>query len=115
MHQQSHGQSFLALAANRFGGDGLFILDEPEAALSFSGVLALMAVVVRAARAGSQFLIATHSPVLLACPNARIDELDEEEVVAREFDDLEVVRLTRGFVEAPGRDLRAALDPADDD
>lgn len=67
-HQQSHGQSFLALAANRFGGEGFYVLDEPEAALSISGTLALMAIVVRAARAGAQFVIATHSPILLARP-----------------------------------------------
>lgn len=114
MHEQSHGQSFLALAANRFGGDGLFILDEPEAALSLSGVLALLAIIVRAARAGSQFLVATHSPVLLALPRARIYELDEDGVSERAYDDLEVVRLTRGFLDAPERYLRAALDPDED-
>src|ERR671937_805647 len=55
LHEQSHGQSFLALASNRFGGEGLYLLDEPEAALSVSGELALLAVVARAARAGAQF------------------------------------------------------------
>lgn len=114
LHEQSHGQSFLALAANRFGGDGLFVLDEPEAALSLSGVLALLAIIVRAARAGSQFVVATHSPVLLALPGARIYELDEDGVAERAYDDLEVVRLTRSFLDAPARFLHAALDPDDD-
>ena len=75
-HQQSHGQSFLALASNRFGGEGIFILDEPEAALSVTGALALVAVIARAAEQGAQFIIATHSPILLAIPGAKIYELD---------------------------------------
>jgi predicted ATPase len=110
LHEQSHGQSFLALAANRFGGDGLYILDEPEAALSVSGALALVAVMVRAARAGAQFIVATHSPVLLACPGARIYELDERGIAPCDYDDLDTVRLTRAFLEAPERFLRAALE-----
>jgi predicted ATPase len=110
LHQQSHGQSFLALAANRFGGDGLYVLDEPEAALSVSGALALVAVMVRAARAGAQFVVATHSPVLLACPDARIYELDENGLAPCAYDELETVRSTRAFLDAPDRFLRAALE-----
>jgi predicted ATPase len=110
LHGQSHGQSFLALAANRFGADGLYVLDEPEAALSVTGALALLAIVDRAARDGAQFVIATHSPILLACPGARVFELDEDGVSERAWEDLEVVRLTRGFLEAPERWLRAALE-----
>ena len=113
LHQQSHGQSFLALAANRFAGQSLYVLDEPEAALSVSGALALLAIMVRAAHAGSQFVIATHSPILLACPHARIYELDEGGIAPCAYDDLETVRLTRGFLEAPDRFLRAALDDPD--
>jgi predicted ATPase len=109
LHGQSHGQSFLALAANRFAGQGLYVLDEPEAALSVTGALALLAVITRAARDGAQFLVATHSPVLLACPGARIYELDETGVTRRDYDDLETVRTTRAFLEAPERFLRAAL------
>jgi predicted ATPase len=111
LHEQSHGQSFLALAANRFGADGLFVLDEPEAALSVGGALALLAIIVRAARAGAQFVIATHSPVLLACPGAAIYELDEDGITPSAYDDLEAVRLMRGFLEAPDRYLRAVLEP----
>jgi predicted ATPase len=110
LHQQSHGQSFLALAANRFGGDRIYVLDEPEAALSLTGALALLAVVVRAARAGAQFVIATHSPVLLACPGARVYELDGDGLGECAYDDLEAVRLTRSFLEAPDRFIRAALE-----
>jgi len=110
LHEQSHGQSFLALAANRFGGSSLYVLDEPEAALSVSGALALLAIMVRATAAGAQFVVATHSPVLLSCPGARIYELDEGGVSERGYDDLEAVRFTRAFLEAPDRFLRAALD-----
>ena len=109
LHQQSHGQSFLALASNRFAGQGLYVLDEPEAALSVTGALALLAVVTRAARDGAQFVIATHSPVLLACPEARIYELDETGVARRDYDELDAVRTTRAFLDAPERFLRAAL------
>ena len=110
LHAQSHGQSFLALAANRFGGEGFYVLDEPEAALSVSGALALMAIVVRAARAGAQFVIATHSPILLACPDALIYELDASGLARCAYDDLDAVRFTRGFLDAPERFIRAALD-----
>jgi predicted ATPase len=113
LHGQSHGQSFLALAANRFAGQGLYLLDEPEAALSVTGALALLAVVTRAARDGAQFVIATHSPVLLACPGARLYELDDAGVSRRDYDELEVVRTTRAFLQAPERFLRAALADGD--
>jgi predicted ATPase len=114
LHAQSHGQSFLALAANRFAGQSLYVLDEPEAALSVTGALALLAIAVRAADAGSQFVIATHSPILLACPGARIYELDGDGIRPSAYDDLETIRLTRGFLDAPGRFIRAALgDPGD--
>jgi predicted ATPase len=115
MHAQSHGQAFLALAANRFAGRSLYVLDEPEAALSVSGALALVAIVARAAAAGAQFVIATHSPVLLACPDARIYELDEDGIALRDYDDVGAVRLTRGFLEAPERFIRAALASPDED
>jgi predicted ATPase len=109
LHEQSHGQSFLALAENRFAGNGLYILDEPEAALSATGCLALIAVIVGAARAGAQFVIATHSPFLLAIPEARIYELDDRGVCEVAYDDLDAIRFTRGFLDAPQRYLRAAL------
>lgn len=110
LHDQSHGQSFLALAQGRFGGQSLYLLDEPEAALSVSGALALVAIVVRAVSAGAQFIIATHSPIILACPYARIYELDDAGVRSCDYDELDAVRLTRGFMLAPDRYLRAALE-----
>ena len=110
LHQQSHGESFLALASNRFGADGLYLLDEPEAALSVTGTLALLAVIKRAAEHGAQFVIATHSPILLATPGALIYEFDETGINTPDYDDLDAVRLTRGFLAAPDRYLRALTD-----
>ncbi|HEY1538035.1 MAG TPA: hypothetical protein VGF63_01450 [Solirubrobacteraceae bacterium] len=109
LHEQSHGESFLALAANRFGGHCIYVFDEPEAALSVSGALALLAIVVRASESGAQFVIATHSPVLLAIPGARVYELSADGVAETAYDDLEAVRLMRGFLDAPERYVRAAL------
>jgi predicted ATPase len=113
LHAQSHGESFLALAANRFGADGIYLLDEPEAALSVTGALALLAIVSRAANSGAQFVIATHSPVLLAAPGARIYELDEDGVTTTGYDDLQTVRQMRGFLDAPDRYLRQIVIDAD--
>jgi predicted ATPase len=115
LHEQSHGESFLALAANRFGRDGLYLLDEPEAALSVSGQLALLAVIARAAGDGAQFIIATHSPILLACPRAHIYELDQGGVATPDYDELQAVSLTRGFLVAPERYLRALDAETSDD
>ena len=113
LHEQSHGESFLALAANRFGADSVYLLDEPEAALSVTGALALLAIVARAAGSGAQFVIATHSPILLAAPGARIYELDEDGITITEYDDLEAVRRMRGFLDAPERYLRQIVAETD--
>ena len=109
LHAQSHGESFLALAANRFGADGIYLLDEPEAALSVTGALALLAIVTRAANSGAQFVIATHSPVLLAAPGAQIYELDEDGINHAVYDDGQAVRQMRGFLDGPDRYLRQIM------
>jgi predicted ATPase len=109
LHQQSHGESFLALAANRFGADGLYVLDEPEAALSVTSALAFLAVMARSSAAGSQFIVATHSPILLSLPGARIYELSERGAEPVGWDDCDATRLTKSFLENPDRFLREAL------
>ena len=109
LHEQSHGESFLALAANRFGGDGLYVLDEPEAALSVTSALGFLEVMHSAVSGGSQFLVATHSPILLAYPGARIYEAGPDGVEEIAYEDAEAVRLTRAFIEAPERFLRHLL------
>ena len=77
LHARSHGEGMLALVSRRFGG-GVYVLDEPETGLSQLGQVALLAEIVRLARAGSQFVIATHSPILLTAPGAVIYQFDDE-------------------------------------
>lgn len=72
LHEQSHGESFLALMLNRFGGNGLYLLDEPEAALSPARQMALLARIDELVKRNSQLLIATHSPIVMAYPQAEI-------------------------------------------
>jgi predicted ATPase len=102
---QSHGEGFLALATNRFGADGLFLLDEPEAALSVTSQLALLDVMRRSVGAGSQYIIATHSPILLCFPGARVFEASEAGLERVAADDTDAVGLTRGFMQSPERYL----------
>jgi predicted ATPase len=98
LHEQSHGESFLALVLERFGDRGLYILDEPEAALSVRGQLALIRRMHELAAAGSQFLVSTHSPILLAFPGARVYVLDEDGIAETPWQETEVVELTRSFL-----------------
>ena len=105
LHEQSHGESFLSLVLERFGGGGLYILDEPEAALSARGQLTLIRRMHDLVEDGSQFLVSTHSPILLAYPGARIYALDEEGIRETPYDETEVVELTRSFLADRGRFL----------
>ncbi len=101
-HERSHGESFLDLVVHRFGRDGLYLLDEPEAALSVRGCLALLARLADLTAQGCQLLIATHSPVLLALPGATILEVgDDGDLRRTEYDDALPVRLTRDFLAHP--------------
>jgi predicted ATPase len=107
LHERSHGESFLDLATHRFGGEGLYILDEPEAALSVHGCLALLVRMKDLLDAGSQFVIATHSPILLAAPGARILQIDEAGRIGQvDYDDAQPVAMTRDFLADPARYLR---------
>ena len=78
LHFQSHGQQFLTAMRERFGPGGLFLMDEPESALSFTSQLALLRVMHEYSASGSQFIVATHSPILLAFPEATIWHLDQD-------------------------------------
>jgi predicted ATPase len=110
LHERSHGESFLDLATHRFGPHGLYVLDEPESALSVPGCLALIARIHDLVAAGSQFVIATHSPVLLAVPGALILRLSPDGVISEvDFDDADPVALTRSFLADPQRFLRQLL------
>jgi predicted ATPase len=109
LHEQSHGESFLALVLNRFKRDSLFVLDEPEAALSPMRQLALLAAIKRLVDQGSQFVIATHSPILLAYPGAAIYALDGG-LAPIAYDDIEHVRTTRDFLNHPAVFLARLFD-----
>ena len=102
---RSHGESFLELFQQRVR-EGLYLLDEPEAPLSPQRQLALLAVLADGVRDGAQFVIATHSPILLAFPGARIDSFDSAPVQEVAYEELEHVTLTRDFLAAPQRYLR---------
>jgi predicted ATPase len=99
LHEQSHGESFLSLILNRFGPNGLYVLDEPEAALSLRGNLALMRRMHDLVGDGSQFIIATHSPILLGYPGARIYVLADEGITETRYEDTEQYELTRSFLD----------------
>jgi predicted ATPase len=100
LHEQSHGESFFAVALNRFAGYGLYILDEPEAALSPSRQLAFLRIIDELVRKkGSQFIIATHSPILMAYPKATIYLLTETGMTRVPYEKTEHYRITRGFLE----------------
>ena len=91
-HERSHGESFIEFAADRFRGAGLWILDEPESALSFSGCLALLGLLKsRLADGRSQVILSTHSPVLAALPGATIYEVGDAGLERREWMDLALV------------------------
>jgi predicted ATPase len=107
LHEQSHGESFLALVTNRFFGDGLYILDEPEAALSPARQLSLLQVMNQlVTRRRSQFIVATHSPLLMAYPDALIYQLDTTGFRRVAYQETEHFQLTKAFLDSPERYFR---------
>ncbi len=114
LHSRSHGEAFLALFQGRFE-DGVYLLDEPEAALSPERQLAFMAILheLEASRA-AQFIIATHSPILLCYPGATVLKVDDSGIHPVDARDTEHVRLTRDFLNAPDRYFRHLFAPQDE-
>ena len=98
LHEQSHGESFFNLFDNRFMGDGLYILDEPEAALSPSRQLSFLARMHESVRMRSQFIIATHSPIILGYPDAWIYQASPQGLERIDYEDTEHYQITRGFL-----------------
>ena len=98
LHHQSHGESFLALVQHRFGGNGVYILDEPEAALSPMRLMTLLIEMDRLVKHDSQFIIATHSPILMAFPEAEIYEFSEQGIDRVRYEDTEHYRVTKQFM-----------------
>jgi predicted ATPase len=108
LHKQSHGESFMALLLHRFGGNGLYILDEPEAALSPTRQLALLRRIHELVEADSQFIIATHSPILMSYPHAKI-LLVEDGYREVPYEETEHVQVMKDFMACPERTLRYIL------
>ncbi|MFS0671785.1 AAA family ATPase [Ornithinibacillus sp. 179-J 7C1 HS] len=103
---RSHGESFLDLFQARFQPGGLYILDEPEAPLSPLKQLTLISMINDMVKEDGQFIIATHSPILMALPNAAIYCFEDDKLIRKEYDEVEHVKLTRDFLNNPASFLR---------
>jgi predicted ATPase len=115
LNRRSHGEAFLALFQNRFE-DGTYLLDEPEAALSPNRQLTFLAVLHDLARSrAAQFIIATHSPILLSLPGARVLSCDDSGIHEVDYRETEHFRLTRDFLNAPERYFRHLFETQDED
>lgn len=116
LHEQSHGESFLAVATHRFRGHGLYILDEPEAALSPQRQLTLLSIInEHVEERSSQFIIATHSPILMAYPNALIYRLGPNGIERVAYEDTEHYSITRDFLNSPERYFKRLFRRSEDD
>jgi predicted ATPase len=118
LHEQSHGESFFALIRHRFSGRGLYLMDEPEAALSPKRQVEFLSVLHEYCKQGAQFVIATHSPIIMAYPDARIYVLDEDGIGEVPYQKTEHYLITRGFLANPEgmlRDLLSEDGPAEPD
>lgn len=109
LHKQSHGESFMAVMTHRFSGRGLYILDEPEAALSPMRLLDMIVEIDRLVQDDSQFIISTHSPILMAFPGATILEMGDHGIHAVNYRQTEHYECTRRFLENPERMLEMLL------
>lgn len=111
LHEQSHGEAFLTLFMERFKGKGFYVLDEPEAALSPQRQLAMLGRLHDLVQDGSQFLIATHSPILMAYPHALIYECGAQGIRKVAYEDTEHYRVMHDFIANPQRMLKVLLEP----
>ena len=108
-HSLSHGEAFFRLLNTRFRGNGLYLLDEPEAALSPSRQLSALSLISKLVGENSQFIIATHSPIILAYPNAKIYSFDSGTIAEISYEATEHFQITRQFLDNPSRMLRLLL------
>jgi len=110
LHEQSHGESFLSLFTERFSGNGLYILDEPEAALSPSRQMAVLSRIHDLAKRKSQFIIATHSPIIMAYPNSTIYQLSDTGMDVVEYTETENYTVAKEFLANHNRMLDILLE-----
>jgi predicted ATPase len=111
LHARSHGEAFMAVLLNKFKGDGLYLLDEPEAALSPNRQLAALSAIHQLVGQNSQFIIATHSPILLSYPNAKILLFDGSGISEVAYEDTEHFAITRDFLNHYPRRLQQLFEP----
>ncbi len=109
LHEQSHGESFLALLTKRFRGQGIYFLDEPEAALSPKRQLAALVAIHELVKKHSQLIIATHSPILLAYPEAKILQFNDEGISTINYEETEQYQVTRRFLDDHRRHIKFLL------
>jgi predicted ATPase len=109
LHEQSHGESFFALFQHRFRGCGLYLMDEPEAALSPKRQLQFLAILHDYCTRGSQFVIATHSPIIMAYPDAWIYVFEQKGIRQVPYTETEHFLVTRGFLSSPKKSLEVLL------
>lgn len=110
LHEQSHGESFWSLVMNKFGANGFYILDEPEAALSPNRQMSLISRIHELVNNNSQFIIATHSPIIMSYPNATIYSLKEEGIDEVKYTDTEHFVVTKNFLNTHERMLKILMD-----
>jgi predicted ATPase len=101
LHEMSHGQAVIRLLRNRFRGGGIYLMDEPEAALAPEAQLEVIARIAELVRKGARFVLATHSPLLMAMPDALIYELSDEGIARKAYAELNHVRLYKRFLGDP--------------
>lgn len=109
LHQQSHGESFMSLISHRFGGKGIYILDEPEAALSPTRQMTLLRRLHELVLDDSQFIIATHSPIIMAYPHARIYSIEDDYSIIK-YEDTEHYQVMKSFINNPSGMLNYLLE-----
>jgi len=110
LHEQSHGESFFAVMMHRFGGHGFYVLDEPEAALSPTRQLAMLSRIHQLVQTQSQFVIATHSPILMAYPNSWIYQIDVDRLHRVSFEETEHYIVAKRFLNDPRAQLARLLE-----
>lgn len=112
LHEHSHGEAFMTLVTERFDGHGLYILDEPEAALSPNRLMSLIVAIDELVKLDSQFIIATHSPILMSYPDAEIMQFSENGIKTVTYRETESYILTKKFINEPERMIHYLLDEA---
>jgi predicted ATPase len=110
LHDQSHGEAFISLLDHKFRGNGLYLLDEPEAALSPSRQMSALVLINRLVKARSQFIIATHSPIIMAYPNSVIYHFSESGIQKIKYVETDHYQIARDFLNQPEQMMRVLFD-----